>query len=457
MLTSAKSAVVLLALAVSATAGPINYPPARRDAQTDDYNGVEVPDPYRWLEQLDSPETRSWVKAQAQLADSYLDKIPTRKNIQRRLAELLDFEKYGIPFHRGTRYFYTFNKGLQPQSVLYSTVGLGGEPAVVFDPNVTSTNGALGVAGYDASPDGSILAYGISPGGSDWVDWHFRDVAAGRDLPDVVRWTKYYRPVFTRDGKGVFYSAFSAPAPGEELLARDLGNAVFYHAFGTAPAADRLVYRRDDHPDWQFEPRISHDGRWLILRAGEGEVGDKGVENVYVLDPGAANATVAPLIEGFDAGYVFIGADAGRLYFQTTLNAPRGRVVAIDPAAPERSRWQEIIPQRADAMDADGSVSLVDHQFIVRTLHDAHGKVEIYGLDRQLRRTLALPGPGTVGGFDGEPDDRETFYSYTDATTPPVIFRLDVETGRISVSGRVKKRVREQEMPASVAPEHFQT
>jgi prolyl oligopeptidase len=409
------------------------YPQARRDDALDDYNGVKVADPYRWLEQLDSPETRDWVKAEANLTDSYLEKIPVRQSLQRRLTELLDFEKFGMPFHKGPRYFYTHNSGLQQQSVLLASLGLDGAPAIAFDPNALSTNGALAIVGYVASPDGATLAYGVSHGGSDWTEWRFRDLASGSDLPDVLKWTKYYRPVFAKDGKGLYYGAFPAPAPGEELRARDLGHAVFHHVLGTAQSDDRKVYERPDHPDWQFEPHLAGDGRWLVVRVGEGEVGDKGLENLYALDINNSDAAT-PLAEGFDAGYIYAGADHGLLYFQTTLAAPRGRVIAIDPSAPGRAGWKEVVPQGADSMNVDsGSVTLVDHQLIVRTLHDAASRVTIYGLDGRLRRELTLPGRGSAGGFGGEPEDLETFYDYTDPVTPPTVFRLDLETGASAV------------------------
>jgi prolyl oligopeptidase len=396
----------------------------------DDYHGFKVADPYRWLEQLDSAETRDWVEAQARLTDSYLSRIPARAATKKRLTELLKFEKYGVPFHRSGRYFYTYNRGLQDQSVLYSVDGLPGTPKMVLDPNLLSTNGSLAVVGYVASHDGNLLAYGISEGGSDWVDWHIRVVASGNDLPDLLRWTKYYPPVFSRDDKGLYYSAFPAPRAGEELSTRDLGDAVYYHALGTLQSADRKLYERPDHPDWQFAPSLTSDGRWIVLSAGEGEVGDKGLENIYLIDLNSVNRAVVPLIEGFDAGYHYSGFDAGVLYFQTTLNAARGRVIAVDPANPGRSHWREIIPQGADSMDlADGSVRLVDHQLIVGTLHDAHQQVRIYDLNGRLRRELALPGLGAAFGFGGEPDDKETFYSFTDLATPATVFHLDLETG----------------------------
>ncbi|MGO8698770.1 MAG: prolyl oligopeptidase family serine peptidase [Limisphaerales bacterium] len=413
---------------------PLAYPSARRDPALDDYAGVKVADPYRWLEQLDSAETKDWVRAEARLADSYLEKIPVRQSLEKRLTELLDYEKFGIPFHEGNRCFYTHNSGLQPQSVLYSSQGTEGVPSIVFDPNALSTNGSLAMVGYVASPDGALLAYGVSHGGSDWTDWHFRDLESGKDLPDVLRWTKYYRPVFTADGKGIYYSAFPTPAEGEELRARDLGDAIFYHALRAPQAPDRKIYGRPDHPDWQFEPHLTRDGRWLVLRAGEGEVGDKGVENVYAFDLAASPPVATPLAEGFDADYIYAGADHGLLYFQTTLGAPRGRVVAIDPAMPGRDFWKEVVPQSSDVMDvARGSVTLVDHQLIVCALRDAASSVVVYGLDGRRRRELALPGHGTATGFGGEPEDRETFYSYTAPITPPTIYRLDLQTGESTV------------------------
>jgi prolyl oligopeptidase len=406
-----------------------HYPEAPRGPVVDDYHGVKVPDPWRWMEDLDSPQTRAWVKAEAELTDSYLAKIPERQSIKSRLTDLLNFEKFGIPFHKGARYFYTHNTGLQQQSVLLTTGGLNGKPTVAFDPNALSSDGKLAIVGYVASPDGSLIAYGVSQGGSDWTDWHIRNITTGHDLPDIIRWTKYYHPIFSHDGKGLYYAAFPAPAPGEELRARDLGHAVFYHALGENQAADRKLFARPDHPDWQFEPHLTSDGRWLIVAVGEGEVGDKGLENIYALDL-QNSAPAIPIAEGFDASYIYSGSDRGLVYFQTTLSAPRGRVIAIDPANPARANWKEIVPETSDALDvASGSVSLVGHRLIIRCLHDAASKVTIYSLDGKTEREVALPGRGTAAGFGGEPEDRETFYSYADALTPPAIFSLNLETG----------------------------
>src|SRR3954468_13197671 len=203
--------IVWLTACTTMTAPEFSYPNARRSDVVENFHGTKVADPYRWMEELDSPETRAWVLAEAHLTDSYLEKIPARGAIKQRLTKLLNYEKYGTPFHHGNRYFYTLNKGLQPHAVLYTTIGLKGEPTVAFDPNTLSTNGSVGVVGYVASHNGAILGYGLAQGGGDWTDWHFREVKSGKDFADVIRWTKYYAPVFAPDGRGVYFSAFLLP------------------------------------------------------------------------------------------------------------------------------------------------------------------------------------------------------------------------------------------------------
>jgi prolyl oligopeptidase len=405
------------------------YPPAPRGNVVDDYHGTVVADPYRWLEDLDSPATRGWVEAEAQLTQGYLSATAQRAQLRKRLAALYDFEAFGIPFKEGGRYFYTLNSGRQDQAVLYVTADPGDRGTAAVDPNSLSPEGI--VTGYVASRDGRLLAYGVSVGGSDWTEWRIRDLATRRDLDDVLRFTKYYPPVFTRDGKGLYYSAFPAPQRGAELSTRDLDDAVYYHALGTPASADRRQLYDARHPDWQYEPHLSDDGRWLVVTSGEGEVGDKGLEDVYLLDLDASTPVPVQVVQGFEAAYNYVGSDAGRLYFLTTLEAPNGRVIAIDPAAPSRSNWRTAIAQGTDAIDLTApSVTLVDHQLIVRSVHDAHSRVMRYGLDGSPRGEIVLPGPGTALGFGGRTGDRETFYSFRDLITPPTIYRYELESGR---------------------------
>ena len=425
---------VLLPLPAARAAPRLAYPPAPRGGVVDDYGGVAVADPYRWLEELDSPATRAWVKAEAQLTESYLAAIPERARIRARIAALYDFEKTGVPFKEGGRYFYTSNTGREQQSVLFVSDSVGGPPRLAFDPNSLPGEGHPIVTGYSASRDARLMAYGVSLAGSDWTEWRLRDLANGRDLPDVLRHTKYYPPVFTPDGKGLYYSAFPPPVAGAELITTDVGNAVYYHALGSAPGSDRRVLGDAAHPQWQYEPQLSHDGRWLIVRCGEGQVGDKGREDLYLLDLTAPQVPAVRLASGFEAGYVYIGSAAGKLYFVTSLEAPNGRVIAIDPAHPAREHWQAVIAEGKDAIELSGrSVTLVGNQLIVRTLHDAHSRIMTYALDGSPHREIALPGPGTALGFDGQPDDAETFYTFSDLIRPPTVYRYDLKSGTSSV------------------------
>jgi prolyl oligopeptidase len=419
-----------MAIGCAALAGAaLVYPPAPRGNVVDDYHGTAVADPYRSLEELDSPATRSWVEAEARLTQGYLSGTPLRARLAKRIAALYDFEAFGVPFSEGGRYFYTRNTGHQDQAVLYVTPDTGARGSLGVDPNALSPEGI--VTGYVASRDGRLVAYGVSAGGSDWTDWRIRDLATGQDLPDVLRFTKYYAPEFAHDGKGLYYSAFPAPRTGAELSTRDLDDAVYYHALGTPAAADRRLLYDAGHPDWQYLPHLSDDGRWLVVTSGEGEVGDKGLENIYLLDLATAAPAAQPVVEGFEAAYNYVGSDAGRLYFLTTLGSPNGRVIAIDPTTPSRANWRTAIPEGADAIDlTTPSVTLVDHQLIVRSVHDAHSRVMRYGLDGAPRGEIVLPGPGTAAGFGGRADDHETFYSFRDLVTPSTVYRYDLERGR---------------------------
>ena len=412
--------------AAATPATTLQYPVAPRGPTVDDYHGVKVADPYRGFEDLDAPDTRAWVSAEARLTQTYFEGLPQRATLRQRIAQLYDFERTGIPFIESGHYFYTDNSGQQEQSTLLSVAPPDGLPAVALDPNVLPAAGNPVVIGYVASRDAALLAYGVSLSGSDWTDWHIRKLATGEDLSDVLRNTKYYRPVFTPDGRGLYYSAFPAPKPGQELSAADLGDAVYYHALGTPAAADRRIYADPAHPERQFEPHLSGDGRWLILLAGEGEVGDKGLEDVYLIDLQAARPAAIPVAEGFRAAFEYAGADAGMLYFFTTLSAPNGRVIVIDPNRPQPANWKAVVPESADAIELwAGSVTVVSHQLIVRSLHDAHSRVRLYGLDGAPAGEITLPGFGTALGFGGHADDGETFYSFSDLISPPTIYRYD--------------------------------
>ncbi len=411
----------------------LDYPQPVRGDTVDNYHGTLVPDPYRGLEDLDSDATRSWITAQAQLTNSYLTALPGRERLRSRLSQLVNYERFGVPFQAGGHYFFTRNSGLQNQNVLYVTKALDAPPTIAFDPNTLSKDGSLAVVGYVPSHGGRLLAYGVSVSGSDWTDWHVRDLDTGLDLPDVIRFTKYYEPVFSGDDRGLVYSALPAPAPGAELSAQDLGNAVYYHVLGTPASADQKLLEFPAHADWQYLPGLSDDGRWLVVAAGEGQVGDKGVHNVYLIDMASATRAVTTVVEGFKAAYVYAGADQGQLFFLTTAGAPNGKVIAIDPLQPAASP-RTVIAEGPDAIDLTSpSVTLVAHQLFVRTMRDARTRVVAYGLDGKLLREIALPGTGTAIGFAGQAADRATFFLFTDLVTASTVYRYDPETGKSQV------------------------
>ncbi len=433
------AAALLLALTVSVSpptrATPLEYPPAEKTGVVESHFGTPVADPYRWLEDLDSSATQTFVQAQSRLADHYLGSLRGRPALRERLARLFSFDRFGTPFHAGSQYFYTHNSGLQNQSVLYRTDRLSGHPTVSFDPNALSSDGHLAVVGYVPSHSGEWLAYGVSVSGSDWTEWHIRQTITGRELPEVIRYTKYYAPVFSKDDLGLYYSAFKAPVSGTELEAQDIDNAVYYHRLGTDAAMDAKVFDQPGHSDWQYEPHLSDDGRWLVIAAGEGEVGDKGVENIYAIDTSSPQPLATQVIfDGFRAAYVWVGSDQGELYFVTTNEAPNGQVVAIDPTATAGHRERHVIPEGEDAIAiTEKSAAIVDHRLIVKSLHDAHSQVSIYNLDGTLHQIIALPGVGTVHGFDGQSQDTESFYTFTDLITPPTVYHYDMKTGRSTV------------------------
>ena len=417
----------------------LTYPAAPPGGVTDERFGQAVADPYRSLEQIDAPATRAWVDAQSRLTQQVLAGFPGRTRLRERLTTLLDYQRLGVPFQADGHVFLTRNSGLQNQSPLYEMVGAlmpdgAAHAKLVFDPNLLSADGHLVVTGYVASRDGHRIAYGVSEGGSDWTDWHVRDLDLGRDLPDVLRHTKYYPPVVNRSGDGLYYSAFPAPAPGTELSAPDLGNALFFHPLGSAPGTDRPIPLPVGAPDWQYEPNLSSDGRWLVIRAGQGEVGDRGVENIYLLDLQRPQNGLQALAEGFSDAWQFIDADRGLLFFATNREAPRGRVVATDALHPDLIHARTIVAEQPDALDfTTRSVSLVAHQLVARSLHDAHSRVQRWSIAGALLGELTLPGPGTAEGFSGSPVDAGTCYTYQDAITPATVSCLSLPGGQVSV------------------------
>ncbi len=400
----------------------LTYPPSFKGDQTDDYHGVTIADPYRWLEDPDSPESRAWIEAQNQVTFDYLNQIPGREQIQKRLTQLWDYERYSLPFKEGDRYFYFKNDGLQNQSVLYTLTALDAEPVVLLDPNQLSADGTIALSGLDISTNGKFMAYGLSTAGSDWQEWRVREVATGQDLTDHLRWVKFSGAAWTTDNQGFFYSRYAEPNQEAELQEANYFQQLYYHRLGTLQSEDVLIYDRPDEKEWGFNGSVTEDGHYLIISVWQGS-NPKNL--IFYEDLTHPDAPVVELINTFEAEYSFIEHEGSVFWFRTDLAAPCGRVVAIDITDPDRSHWREVIPQAAETLQG---VNVLNHQFVTSYLKDAHTQVKIFALDGSLVQEVDLPGLGSVSGFGGKREDTETFYSFTSFTTPPTIYRYDMAT-----------------------------
>jgi prolyl oligopeptidase len=418
---------VLLAPVAAQTAKKIVYPESKKVDQTDDYHGTKVADPYRWLEDLDSADTRAWVAAQNQVTFAYLNDIPARAQIKQRLTKLWNYERYSLPDKQGDRYFYSKNNGLQNQSVLYTTTSLNGAPQLLLDPNTLSADGTVALSGIEVSDDGKLMAYGIAQAGSDWQEWRVRQVETAKDLPDVVKWVKFSGASWTKDGKGFFYSRYDEPKAGTQMTGANYFHKLYYHRLGTPQADDALVYERPDQKEWNINGGVTDDGRYLIIYAAQGT--DRR-NRIFYKDLQAKDAEVQPLLDKGDASYGFIDNEGTTFWLRTDLDAPRGKVVAIDITRPERANWKEVIPQSDETLEG---ANVFGNQLVASYLKDAHTQIKVFDLGGKLVRKVKLPGIGSAGGFKGKRTDKETFYSYTSYTTPATIYRYDVATGRSTV------------------------
>lgn len=440
------------------------YPVTSKTNQVDDYHGTLVADPYRWLEDDNSPATKAWVEEQNKLTFGFLEKIPERTAIKARLTQLWNFERYGVPTKEGGRYFLTRNDGLQNQAVLYTMTALDTNGAsftvapnpqagasngtapltyqwvftgtngpdssllkLLLDPNTLSTDGTVSLSSYRISDDGNLIAYGLARAGSDWEDFRVRDVRTGQDLPDEIHWVKFSGASWTKDNLGFYYSRYDEPAKGTMLTGVNYFQKLYLHRLGTPQSEDKLIYNRPDHKEWNFGGEVTDDGHYLIIHVSEGT---DTRNRLFYRDLQNPDIPVVELLNDFDAAYSFIENVGTVFYFRTDLDAPRGRVIAIDVNEPARVNWREIIPQTADRLEG---VSLVNDQLIANYLKDAHSEVKIFARDGKFIRSVDLPGLGTASGFGGKRSDTETFYSFTSYTMPTSVYRYDLATGTSSI------------------------
>ncbi len=411
------------------TADRLVYPVSKKVAQVDTYHGQEVADPYRWLEDIDSPDTGNWIKAQNDVTSAYLGKIPGRDRIAARATEIWNFNRWSAPSREGKQWFWFKNDGLQNQSVLYVGDKPESEGRQLFDPNSLSTDGTVALKGTAFSADGKYMAYGLSSGGSDWEEWRVLDVAKGEPTEDVLKWVKFSTVDWSRDGKGFWYSRYDEPQGENALKAKNEFQKLYFHKLGTPQSDDELVYERKDQPDYSFGATASRDGRYLVISVGQGTE-RKNLVLYRDLKAKGKNGLIKELIGEWTAEFDFVGNVGSKFYFRTDDEAPRGRVIAIDVTRPARKNWKTVVEQNDDALQ---SAHLVGGQLVLNYLHDASSRLRRFGLDGKSKGDIQLPGLGTVAAFEGRPEDKQAFYSFASYTTPTSIYRYDLAKGKSSL------------------------
>lgn len=427
---TAASALLILCTACAAFHGIPAYPKTRTVDTVDTFHGEKVPDPYRWLEDLDGEDVIDWITAQNEVTRSFLEGIPEREKIKKRLTELWNYEKFSIPVKKGGRYFFGRNPGLQNQVSLYVADSLEEEPRLLLDPNLLSKDGTVALADLSISHDGKLVAYGLSEGGSDWVEYRIRDVASGKDLSDHLKWIKFFPLSWTRDGRGIFYIRFQVPE-GDKLQDINEIMQLYFHRLGTPQEEDRLIFDSPGEKSRLFYGSVTEDGRYLVITLSPR---NERKHRIYYKDL-EKDEGIQKLIDVFEAEFSLIGSDGPLFWFRTDLEAPMGRVIAIDLCAPDRRHWKEVIPEGRDMLEG---VTMVSDAFIANYSRDAQSRIKIFDRSGTFVRNLELPGIGSAWGFNGERADREAFYMFTNFYTPPVIFRYDVQSGQSTVFQRPK-------------------
>jgi prolyl oligopeptidase len=397
------------------------YPTAPTSNQVDDYNGVKVPDPYRPLENPDSPESRTWIEAENKITFDFLKTIPERDGIEKRLTEIWDYRRFGVPFKEAGHYFFSTNTGLQNQNVLYTTTSFSQTPRELLDPNLLAKDGTIALGGLDVTENAKLMAYGLATAGSDWQQWKVRDVETGKDRSDVLDWVKFSNASWKKDGSGFFYSRYDKPDEKNKLRSRVYNHKLFFHQLGTPQSRDKLIYERPDQKEWLFNAEVTDDGRYLIITV---QRGTDPKNRIFYKDLADSKSKVIELFNKADAEYDFIDNEGPVFFFRTDLEAPLGRIISVDTSMPPSPKIDELVAESKDKLE---SVSSVGERFVAVYLKDAQSAVKLFKLDGSPDGEIALPGIGTAAGFTGKRKDGETFYSFTSFTTPTEIFTYNFE------------------------------
>ena len=431
------AALALLAVVVAvacesvdtATTSPVKltYPVAQKGSVVDDYHGTKVADPYRWMESLDSKEVADWVAAENRVTDPYLKSLPLRDHVNKRLTELWNYPRVGIPIVEGGRLFYARNTGLQKQSPIYMRTSADAPAELALDPNAISEDGSLSVGQWQPSPDAKLMAYGLAEGGADWRTIRVRDLATGKDMNDEVRWMRFSDISWTKDGKGFYYSRYPEPAKNKVLEAALSGQALYYHRLGTPQTQDRLVYERKDLPTWIINGSVTEDGRYLLVLMYRGSGNENRLYYADLADPMRPTiaAPVKPVIEADEAEYLPIGNVGTTVYLRSDKDAPNRKVIAVDLRNPALAAWKTIVPERKEAIE---TVKVIGGRIVAQYLVDVQSRLQLFDLKGASQGEIALPGIGTVGAIVGREDSPEIRYTFTSPLTPSTVYRFDPAT-----------------------------
>ena len=403
------------------------YPQARRSDTASDYFGVEVADPYRWMEDMDAAETAAWIAAQNELVEPHLASMPLRERLRERLTEVWNYPRRSTPWREGPWYFEFRNDGLQNHSVLYVQEGLGGEARILLDPNAWSADGTVSLAGNSVSPSGRYIAYAKSDGGSDWRDWFVREVASGEDMPDRITFTKFTGVSWAPDESGFYYSRY----PVDEQGAGDGGKAVsvYFHELGTDQAEDRLVLQMPPDEGRNAYASVTEDGAYLTVTLQEGYLSNA----VHYRRMDEPDSAIRPMLDEWDAIYRYLANDGETFFFSTNRDAPRRKVISLRIDSPQE--WTEVIPESDNTMQA---ISAVGGRLIASYLEDVKPLVTVHEADGSVVEEIELPGIGSVRGFGGRWDDPETFYNFSGFTDPGAVYRYDAGTGESTLHHRTE-------------------
>jgi len=406
----------------------LKYPVARKDAVVDEYGGTKITDPYRWMEALDSKEVADWVAASNAVTEPYLASLPLRDSFNRRLTELWNYPRVGLPVVEAGHLFYARNSGLQRQAPVFVRTSIAATPALVIDPNEISADGSLSLAQWIPSPDAKLLSYGLAEGGADWRTIRVRDITSGKDLGDEIKWMRFSEISWTKDNKGFFYSRYPEPPKNKVLEAALSGHALYYHRVGTPQSKDVLVYERKDLPSWIINGLVSEDGRYLFVLMFQGA---ENRNRLYVADLGRGDAPkidapIRPLEDKDDAEYLPIGNQGTTLFVRSDKDAPNRAVLAtpLNGAAP---MWKTIVPERKEAIESAG---IVAGRLVTQYLVDVQSHLSMFGFDGAALGDITLPGAGTIGSMGGRADGSTVWYTFTSPLAPSTVYAFDVKAGK---------------------------